>query len=500
MATINNKISRTFNEFLLEPGLTTPDCVPNNITLKTPLCKYKVGEDPKVYLNTPMVSAVMQSVSGNKLAVALAKEGGLSFIFVSQPIEEQAEMVSKVKKYKAGFVRSKYNLSPENTLQDAVNLTEEVGYSVIPITLNGKPEEKLIGLITENDFWPEKDDLSRPIKDFMTPFKKLVVGEVGITLEEANVLLWQNKKSALPIVDKDQILRHLVFKKDYQDHKKNPNELVDKETKRLLCGAGLNTRDYKERVPALVAAGVDVVVFDSSDGYSTYQHDAVKWVKETYPNLIVGAGNVVNKEGFDYLVSGGADFIKVGIGGGSICITREQKGIGKGQASAMQDVANARDEYLKKNNVYVPLCSDGGIVHDQHITMALAFGADFVMMGRYFARCKESPTEIVMKDNILVKPYWGEGSARAQNWQRYGNDSKGNKLVFEEGVEGYVTVSGTVKENIDSTVYKIKSTMSNLGCKNIAELHEKAVLTPVSPLSLAEGGAHDIIRMDNFSK
>ncbi|OVE75100.1 inosine 5-monophosphate dehydrogenase [archaeon D22] len=498
MAIINNEISRTFSEYLLEPGLTTAEHSPDKIDLSSPFCKFKKGEKPKITLKSPMVSAVMQAVSGKDMGIALAKEGGVAFIYVSQPIDKQAEMVSRVKKYKAGFVRSKFNLSPESTLEDAYNLTKETGYSTLPVTENGEMGAKLLGILTDQDYWPRKDDLNTKVKEKMTPFKDLVYGEEGITLEDANILLWKNKKSILPIIDKKQNLKYLVFKKDYEEHRNNPLELIDEE-KRLIVGAGLNSRDYKERCPALVEAGVDAVCFDSSDGYSTYQYDAVKWVKETYPDLIVGAGNVVDKQGFDYLVEAGADFIKVGIGGGSICITREQKGIGKGQASAVGDVAKARDEYFKKKGIYVPLCSDGGIVHDYHMTLALAFGADFVMMGRYFARCKESPTETILRNNMLVKPYWGEGSARARNWQRYANDSSSSKLMFEEGVEGYVPVSGTVKENLSKTLYKIKSTMGNIGCVSISDMHKNAKVRPVSQLSLVEGGAHNIIKVDQFS-
>lgn len=498
MAKINNDISRTFNEYLLEPGLTTPDCSPDKISIKTPLCKHKKGEEAKIMMNAPLISAVMQAVSGSELAIELAKQGGVGFIFVSQTIEKQAEMVAKVKNYKAGFVKSNHNLSPENTLRDAFNLTKQTGYSVIPITSDGKRGSKLLGIITDQDYWPRKDDMKSKILDYMTPFDKLVTGKKGITLEEANIMLWKNKKSVLPITDNNQNLLDLVFKVDYEKHRDHPNELTDDDL-RLIVGAGLNSRDYKERCAALVEAGVDAVCFDSSDGYSTYQKEGIEWIKKNYPDLIVGAGNVVNEEGFKYLIDAGADFIKVGIGGGSICITREQKGIGKGQASSIIDVAKARNEYYEKKGIYIPLCSDGGIVHDHHITIALAFGADFVMMGRYFARCIESPPKSIQRGNLTVKPYWGEGSARARNWQRYANDSDSEKLFFEEGVEGYVTVSGTVKENVQMTTYKIKSTMSNCGIKDIEDFHKNAIIRPVSTLTLAEGSVHNIIALEKFS-
>lgn len=221
--------------------------------------------------------------------------------------------------------------------------------------------------------------------------------------------------------------------------------------------------------------------------------NTIQYVREKYGDSVkIGAGNVVDKEGFRYLAEAGADFIKVGVGGGSICITRETKGIGRGQASALIDVVQARDEYFKETGVYIPVCSDGGIVHDHHITIALALGADFVMMGRYFARFDESPTRIVKINNNYVKEYWGEGSNRARNWQRYdmGGDKK---LSFEEGVDSYIPYAGALKDNLAVTVAKIKSTMCNCGAITIPEFHQKARLTLVSNVSIQEGSAHDVI-------
>ena len=394
MAVYLNDVSRTFGEYLLIPGLTTKECTPQNVSLKTPLVKFKAGEKSAIQLNIPFVSAIMQSVSGPELAIELARNGGLSFIFGSQTIENQAEMVRKVKKFKAGFVISDSNLTPENTLKDVVDLVRTTGHSTIGITEDGTPNGKLLGIVTSRDYRVEKDDLNTPVKEFMTPFSKLIVGEAGITLSEANQIIWEHKLNTLPIIDKDQKLQYFVFRKDYDSHRQNPYELSGKD-KTLLVGAGINTRDYKERVPALVDAGVDVLCIDSSDGYSEWQSDTLRWIKETYGDkILVGAGNVVDQEGFNYLVEAGADFIKVGIGGGSICITREQKGIGRGQATALIDVAKARDAYFQKTGLYIPICSDGGLVHDYHMVLALAMGADFLMMGRYFARFDESKLAI----------------------------------------------------------------------------------------------------------
>ena len=495
MANIINEISRTFSEYLILPGLTRKSNTPDTVNLKTPLVKYKKGEVPKITLNIPFVSAIMQSVSDNGLAIALAKEGGLSFIFGSQSIEDQVKMVMEVKKYKAGFVESRANLTPEHTLEDVLALKKETSFSTVGVTDDGTSCGKLLGLITSRDYRVSKESLSKKVKDFMTPLSNLITAKDGITLNEANDTIWEHKLNNLPIVDKNGKLKYFVFRKDYDSHKDHPNELSD-DKKRLVVGAGINTRDYEERVPALVEAGVDVLCIDSSDGFSEWQKDTISYVKEKYDgNVLIGAGNVVDREGFLYLVKAGADFVKVGVGGGSICITREQKGIGRGQATALIDVANARDEYFIESGEYIPICSDGGIVQDYHITLALAMGADFLMMGRYFARFDESPTRKLLVGGNYVKEYWGEGSNRARNWQRYdmgGNDN----LKFEEGVDSYVPYAGKLKDNLDQTIGKTKSTMCSCGISSIKELQSDAKLTLVSSTSIIEGGAHDVIVKD----
>lgn len=492
MAIYLDDVSRTFGEYLLIPGLTTKACIPTNVSLKTPLVKHRAGEKPAIQLNIPFVSAIMQSVSGPRLAIELARNGGLSFIFGSQPIASQAEMVRKVKKFKAGFVISDSNLTPEHTLADVVELVRKTEHSTIGITDDGTPNGKLLGMVTSRDYRAEKDAADTKVAEFMTPFSKLIVGQLGMTLSEANQIIWEHKLNTLPIIDKDQHLQYFVFRKDYDSHKDNPNELSGAD-KKLLVGAGINTRDYKERVPALVEAGVDVLCIDSSDGYSEWQQETLQWIKATYGDKVpAGAGNVVDAEGFNYLVEAGADFIKVGIGGGSICITREQKGIGRGQATALIDVAKARDEYFRKHNVYIPICSDGGLVHDYHMVLALAMGADFLMMGRYFARFDESPTKTLKIGNNFVKEYWGEGSNRAKNWQRY--DMGGSEsLKFEEGVDSYVPYAGKMKDNLHMTLGKIKATMCSCGSVTIEELQQQAKITLVSSTSIVEGGAHDVI-------
>lgn len=490
MAVYLEDVSRTFGEYLLIPGLTTKQCTPVNVSLKTPLVKHPAGEKPLIELNIPFVSAIMQAVSGPELAIELARNGGLSFIFGSQPVESQAEMVRKVKKFKAGFVISDSNLTPEHTLADVVKLVKSTGHSTIGITDDGTSNGTLLGIVTSRDYRTEKDSPDMKVKEFMTPFPKLIVGQLGITLSEANQILWEHRLNSLPIIDKDQKLAYFVFRKDYDSHRNNPDELSD-ETKKLLVGAGINTRDYNERVPALVEAGVDALCIDSSDGYSEWQQETLQWIKSHY-DIPVGAGNIVDEKGFRYLVDAGADFIKVGIGGGSICITREQKGIGRGQATALIDVAQARDSYFKEKGIYIPICSDGGLVHDYHMTLALAMGADFLMMGRYFARFDESPTQTLRIGNNYVKEYWGEGSNRAKNWQRY--DTGGAEtLKFEEGVDSYVPYAGKMKDNLEITLGKIKATMCSCGSITLKELQRDARITLVSSTSIVEGGAHDVI-------
>ena len=495
MAIFINEPSHTFNEYLLIPGYSSSQCIPANVSLKTPLVKFKRGEESAITMNIPMVSAIMQSVSGDRLAVALATEGGVSFIYGSQTIEDEAAMVSRAKNYKAGFVTSGSNVTPDATLADVVALKEQNGYSTVAVTSDGSANGKLLGIVTGRDYRVSRMDPATKVSEFMTPLEKLVTAPEGTTLKIANDIIWDNKLNSLPIVDKDGNLCYFVFRKDYDMHKQNPNELLDAD-KRYVVGAGINTRDYAERVPALVEAGADVLCIDSSEGFSEWQKLTIDWIRAKYGDSVkVGAGNVVDADGFRFLADCGADFIKVGIGGGSICITRETKGIGRGQATALIEVCKARDEYYAETGVYVPVCSDGGIVYDHHITLALAMGADFVMLGRYFARFDESPTNKVNIGGTYYKEYWGEGSSRARNWMRYdlGGDKK---LSFEEGVDSYVPYAGALKDNVALSLSKVKSTMCNCGALTIPELQQKAKLTLVSSTSIIEGGAHDVIQKE----
>lgn len=496
MAIYMNEPSHTFGEYLLIPGYSSTECVPANVNLKTPLVKFKAGEEPVLSLNIPMTSAVMQSVSDDVMAVALAKEGGVSFVYGSQSIESQAAMIARVKSYRAGFVVSDSNISPESTLEDILALKEKTGHSTVAVTLDGSAAGKMVGIVTSRDYRVSRMEPTTKVQDFMTKFEDLVWADETTTLKEANDIIWEHKLNSLPIVDKDQRLVSMVFRKDYNNHKNNEGELID-ASKRYIVGAGINTRDYAERIPALMEAGADVFCIDSSEGFSEWQKIVLTYARETYGDKVkIGAGNIIDAEGFRFLADAGADFVKVGIGGGAICITREQKGIGRGQATALIEVAEARDAYYKETGVYVPICSDGGIVHDYHITLALAMGADFLMMGRYFARFDESPTKKVNVNGSYMKEYWGEGSARARNWQRYdlGGDKK---LSFEEGVDSFVPYAGSLKDNVTLSLSKVRSTMCNCGVLTIPELQEKAKITLVSATSIVEGSAHDVLLKDN---
>jgi len=499
MAFFFNDVSHTFSEYLLVPGYSGEECVPDNVSLKTPLVKFKRGEEPPISINIPLTSAIMQAVSDDKMAVALAKEGGVSFVYGSQPIESQAAMVSRAKSYKAGFVVSDSNLSPESTLSDILALKETTGHSTVAITSDGTCNGKLVGFVTSRDYRVSRMKGTELVRDIMTPIEKLVTAPSSTSLKEANDIIWDNKLNCLPVIDGQGRLMHMVFRKDYDSHKENPLELLDSQ-KKYIVGAGVNSRDYTERIPALIEAGTDVFCIDSSEGFSDWQKQTIAWVRGKYGDTVkIGAGNIVDGDGFRFLADCGADFVKVGIGGGSICITREQKGIGRGQATAVIDVCKARNEYFNRTGDYVPVCSDGGIVHDYHFSIALAMGADFLMLGRYFARFDESPTSRVSIGGSYMKEYWGEGSARARNWQRYDLGGASQRLSFEEGVDSYVPYAGSLKDNVSITLGKIRSTMCNCGALTISEFQEKAKLTLVSATSIVEGGAHDVLLKDQVT-
>lgn len=471
--------SRTLMEFRLLPGLTGKETNFETISLQTPLVYFP---EKDFHINIPLVSASMQSVSGEKMGIELAKLGGVAFLYCSQTIDSEAKMVQKIKKYKAGFVRP-ITVKPEMTIEEMYQIRQETGYSTFPVV---NSQNRFCGLISKYDY-----DLSlhaeNTVQERMISKEFIDVG-VNITdLKEANRILLESHKSVLPILDENERLLHLVFRKDIHDHINNPLEVVD-DKKRLLCVASINTHDYKERVPALVASEVDVLAIDSSDGHTEFQKETLVWCKKHFPHIPVIGGNIITEEGFRYLVEAGANAIKVGMGGGSICITQEQKGTGRGLATSIIKVVEERNRYFQETGKYIPVIADGGITSTKDITIALAMGADYVMMGRYFARMEEAPTEKIVVNNRVMKPYWGEGSARAREWKlkRY------HQANFVEGVEGLVEYSGRLRDNIGETLAKIKASMATCGVKNIIELHENAVLELVSALSIREGKPHDI--------
>ncbi|MBF0298688.1 MAG: IMP dehydrogenase [Oligoflexia bacterium] len=467
--------SRTLMEFRLLPGLTNENASIDKISLKTKLVH-------SIDLNIPIVSAAMQAVSGVDLSLSLAKEGGASFIYCSQPIDKQKEMIQKIKANKAGFVTPK-TLAAEMLISDLFKLTNDLGFSTFPVI---DKENTFLGLIGKNDF-----DISIHAKhrvcERMIGREKLKIGMNITSLHEAKNIILECHQNVLPIVDREFKLKFLVFRKDINNHLNYPLEVTDSFS-RPLVGAAINTHDYSERAKELISAGVDVLTIDSSDGHSFYQKDTLEWLTKNFPHIPVIAGNVVTYEGFNYLVNAGAKAIKVGMGSGSICITQEQKGTGRGLATAIMEVVRARDDYFKINGEYIPVIADGGITTDRDIIIALALGADVVMMGRYFARAAESPTEKVVINNRVMKPYWGEGSFKARNWR----EARYQQTNFAEGVEGFVEYAGKLKDTLRETLSKIKSAMSSAGVVNICDLHNNACLEVMSALSIREGQVHDI--------
>ena len=373
-----------------------------------------------------------------------------------------------------------------------LDLKTRTGHSTVAITADGTPHGKLLGIVASRDYRLSRMSTDLKVTEFMTPLDKLVTAPANTSLHDCNDIIWDNKINSLPLVDEQGNLQYMVFRKDYDSHKEHANELLD-ANKSYVVGAGINTRDYAERVPALVDAGVDVLCIDSSEGYSEWQSRTIAWIREHYGDKVkVGAGNVVDREGFLFLAKAGADFVKIGIGGGSICITRETKGIGRGQATAVIEVAKARDEYYEQTGIYIPICSDGGIVHDYHITLALAMGADFVMLAVTLPALM-NPHEQAARWWQLCEGITGaKVPNRARNWQRY--DLGGaQKLSFEEGVDSYVPYAGPLADGVQTTLYKVRSTMCNCGALSIPELQQKARLTVVSSTSIVEGGSHDVI-------
>ncbi len=494
MAKILDDVSRTFSEYLLIPRLTKKQHSPENVSLRTPVAKFAKNETSRLYLNIPIISSAMQAVAGPRLAISLAMHGGLSAIHCSQSQESQAEMIRTVKKYKAGFVKSSANIGLNGTLSDIRKIVNESGHKTVAVTDDGTINGILHGLVFAGDIWPG-EPADKPVTELMVSIDKIKTASIGISLEKAITLLRACNQKCIPILDAKGHLDSLVFRRDAFSLDEFPLQMLDANGS-LIVSAAVNTHDYEQRIPCLMKEGVDVIFFDSSDGFSEYQKQGFAWARKKYgKDIIIGGGNIVSAEGFDYLVKEcDADFVKVGIGGGSICITREQKGIGRGQASAVLDVVNARNKYYEETGIYVPICSDGGLANDTQIIIALAMGADFVMMGRYFASLEESAS---IKFNIrgnTYKAYWGEGSSRAKNWQRYTNSANADKTIpFEEGVDAYVPYFGSLGDVLPVTLAKLKSAMVSCGTISLEKFTQESVLTIVSQQTFVEGGTSNVL-------
>ncbi|MBI2173053.1 MAG: IMP dehydrogenase [Candidatus Aenigmarchaeota archaeon] len=481
--------SRALSEYVILPGYTGKGTGPETVSMSAPLVAYREGEEPRIRLKRSLMSAAMQAVTGPALAIALAQQGGLGVIYCSQPIDAQAGMVRDVKRFKGGFVVPEV-FSPESRIYEVIERRNRRGYSTFPVTEDGTPGGRLLGLVTKNDF-DDEYHREKTVRERMIPAEGLYTVrelEVGGDLRAADRMLRESHHGSLIVVDDEGRLRYMVFKKDIRQHMDNPHEMVDGK-KRYMVGAAFNTRDFTERVPEVMREEPDVLFTDTSQGFTKYVAEAVRYVKDHYDVPVIG-GNVVTKEGFEFLAGLGVDGVKVGMGPGSICITIEQTGVGRGQGTAIGEVCRARDDFRSKNSRYVPVIADGGVVVAKDITVAYALGADAVMMGRYFVGCDESNSPIVSsrRQRRSVKLYWGEGSEKARAWR----EGRYNQSDFPEGVVSEVDLAGPLKEHMMETLYKVEGGMRKAGCMSIGELHEKAVLQVHSMLSVREAGAHDV--------
>ena len=462
----------TFDDVLLVPAYS--EVTPNMVDLSTYLTK-------KVKLNIPMMSASMDTVTEHRMAIAMARQGGIGIIHKNMSIEAQADEVDKVKRSENGVITDPFSLSPEHTLQDADNLMAKFRISGVPITEG----TKLVGIITNRDLKFETD-FSKKIKESMTS-EGLITAPEGITLEEAKAILAKARKEKLPIVDKDNNLKGLITIKDIEKQIKYPLSAKDAQG-RLLCGAGVGiTTNMMDRVDALVKAHVDVIVVDSAHGHSKNILEAVKNIKKTYPDLQVIAGNVATGEAVKALIEAGADAVKIGIGPGSICTTRVVAGIGVPQITAIMDAYKVAKEYN------IPIIADGGIKYSGDMTKAIAAGANVCMMGSIFAGCDESPGTFELYQGRKYKVYRGMGSLAAMengSTDRYFQEDA--KKLVPEGVEGRVAYKGSVEDTVFQLIGGLRSGMGYCGAPNIETLKETGKFVKISAASLKESHPHDI--------
>ncbi len=464
--------SITFDDVLLVPSYS--EVIPNQVDLTTHLTK-------TIKLNIPMMSASMDTVTEHRMAIAMARQGGIGIIHKNMSIEKQAEEVDKVKRSENGVITDPFYLSPEHTLADANELMAKFRISGVPIT-EGR---KLVGIITNRDLKFETD-FSKKIKDSMTS-EGLVTAKEGITLEEAKAILAKARKEKLPIVDDDFNLKGLITIKDIEKQIKYPNSAKDAKG-RLLCGAGVGiTSNVLERVDALVKAQVDVIVLDSSHGHSANVIRCLKMIKEAYPELPLIAGNIATGEAARDLIEAGADAVKVGIGPGSICTTRVVSGIGVPQISAIMDCYEVAKEYG------IPVIADGGIKYSGDITKAIAAGANVCMMGSMFAGCDEAPGEFELFQGRKYKVYRGMGSISAmENGSKDRYFQEGAKKLVPEGVEGRVAYKGSVEDTIFQMLGGLRSGMGLCGTPTIEELKQRGRFIKITAASLKESHPHDI--------
>ena len=462
----------TFDDVLLVPGYS--QVIPNQVDLSTNLTK-------TIKLNIPMMSAGMDTVTEHRMAIAMARQGGIGIIHKNMSIEAQAEEVDKVKRSENGVITDPFSLTPEHTLKDADELMAKFRISGVPIT-EGR---KLVGIITNRDLKFETD-FSKKIKESMTS-EGLVTAKEGITLEEAKAILAKARKEKLPIVDDNFNLKGLITIKDIEKTIKYPLAAKDKQG-RLLCGAGVGiTANVLDRVAALVESKVDVVVLDSAHGHSENVLRCLRMIKENYPDLPVIAGNVATAEGTKALIEAGADAVKVGIGPGSICTTRIVSGIGVPQITAIMDAYSVAKEYG------VPIIADGGIKYSGDMTKALAAGANVCMMGSMFAGCDEAPGTFELYQGRKYKVYRGMGSIAAmENGSKDRYFQEGAKKLVPEGVEGRVAYKGTLEDTVFQLVGGIRSGMGYCGCKTIEDLKENGQFVKITAASLKESHPHDI--------
>ena len=462
----------TFDDVLLVPAYS--EVIPNQVELKTHLTK-------NIELNIPMMSAGMDTVTEHRMAIAMARQGGIGIIHKNMTIEQQAEEVDKVKRSENGVITDPFYLSPEHTLEDANNLMAKFRISGVPIT-EGR---KLVGIITNRDLKFETD-FSKKIKESMTS-EGLVTAREGITLDEAKQILAKARKEKLPIVDKDGNLCGLITIKDIEKQIKYPHSAKDAQG-RLLCGAGVGvTANILDRVDALVKAKVDVIVIDTAHGHSANVLRVVKMVREAYPDLAIIAGNVATGEATKALIEAGVDAVKVGIGPGSICTTRVVAGIGVPQVTAIMDCYEAAKPYG------IPIIADGGIKYSGDMTKAIAAGANVCMMGSIFAGCDESPGTFELFQGRKYKVYRGMGSIAAmENGSKDRYFQQDAKKLVPEGVEGRVAYKGSVEDTVFQLIGGIRSGMGYCGAKTIEDLKESGQFVKISAASLKESHPHDI--------